>query len=102
MFDYLSCRRGEEHSFILKPATMVARDLKSIANKSSPLQSHLETSGTNMLRIPKNDNENDVSKANKYAVLVSFRCNFSGNMSMKLYIISGNISWIKVKHKKSF
>lgn len=74
---------------------MVARDLKSIANKSSPLQPHLETSGTNMLRIPNNDNENDVSEANKYAVLVSFRCNFSGNMSMKLYNISEQFPRLK-------
>lgn len=56
-------RRGEEHSFILKPATSLWRN-----NSKGP--------SSRLLLSPPSDG---VMLGDKYAVLVSCRCNYTGN-----------------------
>ncbi|KAA3488279.1 Heat-inducible transcription repressor HrcA [Gossypium australe] len=61
--------RGEEHSFILKPVFSMWKDLKTHGEKSKPsaLQPPSMTS----------DRKGSVSVVNHYAVMVSFRCNYT-------------------------
>ena len=61
----LNGRRGEEHSFILKPATSAWKLLK--AQGQSSQSSHLPVEGK---RSP--------LTSDQYAVLVSCRCNYTG------------------------
>nr|KJB50702.1 hypothetical protein B456_008G182900 [Gossypium raimondii] len=65
----LALRRGEEHSFILKPASSVWKDLKIYGgkSKSSTLKPRLKTS----------DKKGSTSNVHKYAIMISCRCNYS-------------------------
>ncbi|TYG90564.1 hypothetical protein ES288_A12G191700v1 [Gossypium darwinii] len=65
----LALRRGEEHSFILKPASSIWKDLKIYGgkSKSSTLKPRLKTS----------DKKGSTSNVHKYAIMVSCRCNYS-------------------------
>ncbi|MBA0751650.1 hypothetical protein Gogos_000561, partial [Gossypium gossypioides] len=65
----LALRRGEEHSFILKPVSSMWKDLKTHGekSKSSALQPPSMTS----------DRKGSVSVVNHYAVMVSCRCNYT-------------------------
>ncbi|KAH1031261.1 hypothetical protein J1N35_043435 [Gossypium stocksii] len=65
----LALRRGEEHSFILKPVCSMWKDLKTHGekSKSSALQPPSMTS----------DRKGSVSVVNHYAVMVSCRCNYT-------------------------
>ncbi|KAK8508178.1 hypothetical protein V6N12_025278 [Hibiscus sabdariffa] len=65
----LALRRGEEHSFILKPVSAIRKDVKTYGEKSKPsgLQSPSLTS----------DRKGSVSIVNHYAVMVSCRCNYT-------------------------
>ncbi|KAG8073503.1 hypothetical protein GUJ93_ZPchr0006g40765 [Zizania palustris] len=72
----LALRRGEEHSFILKPATMSSRDRRS--NTDAPLTLSLpKMNGTaTNISLPK-FGETSSSFPDQYAVLVSYRCNYT-------------------------
>lgn len=71
----LALRRGEEHSFILKPATMPSREQK--VNSDLPLRLSLPImNGTTSNTAPK-VGEPYVTPTDQYAVLVSYRCNFT-------------------------
>ncbi|MBA0744023.1 hypothetical protein Gogos_006665 [Gossypium gossypioides] len=65
----LALRRGEEHSFILKPASSIWKDLKIYGgkSKSSTLKPRLKTS----------DKKGSTSNVHKYAIMISCRCNYS-------------------------
>uniref|UniRef100_J3LK41 Uncharacterized protein n=1 Tax=Oryza brachyantha TaxID=4533 RepID=J3LK41_ORYBR len=72
----LALRRGEEHSFILKPATMSSKDRRF--NSDAPLTLSLPKMNgvaTNV-SVPK-VGDTSVSLADQYAVLVSYRCNYT-------------------------
>uniref|UniRef100_A0A0D3FDY2 Uncharacterized protein n=1 Tax=Oryza barthii TaxID=65489 RepID=A0A0D3FDY2_9ORYZ len=72
----LALRRGEEHSFILKPATMSFRDRRT--NNDAPLTLSLpKMNGTaTNVSLPK-VGETIGSLMDQYAVLVSYRCNYT-------------------------
>lgn len=71
----LSLRRGEEHSFILKPATTVTKDSKSVGERK-PVQSNQRLSLSTPKAIDgKKDPQNP--SADQYAVLVSCHCNYT-------------------------
>ncbi|MBA0727531.1 hypothetical protein Golax_000510 [Gossypium laxum] len=65
----LALRRGEEHSFILKPVSSMWKDLKT----------HGEKSKSSALRPPSmsSDRKGSVLVVNHYAVMVSCRCNYT-------------------------
>ncbi|KAB2047563.1 hypothetical protein ES319_A13G055300v1 [Gossypium barbadense] len=65
----LALRRGEEHSFILKPVSSMWKDLKT----------HGEKSKSSTLQPPSMtfDRKGSVSVVNHYAVMVSCRCNYT-------------------------
>ncbi|KAE8673240.1 protein TWIN LOV 1-like isoform X1 [Hibiscus syriacus] len=65
----LALRRGEEHSFILKPVSSIWKDVKTYGEtyKSSGLQPPSQTSNRKW----------NVSIVNHYAVMVSCRCNYT-------------------------
>ncbi|XVF43052.1 hypothetical protein PTKIN_Ptkin02bG0010000 [Pterospermum kingtungense] len=65
----LALRRGEEHSFILKPASSMWKDLKTYGqrSKSSSLQPPSKAF----------DMKGSVLTGNRYAIMVSCRCNYT-------------------------
>lgn len=72
----LALRRGEEHSFILKPATSLWRSSKG-QNDRSPRSSQSQAgTATSSVHGPSNV-DHGVMFADKYAVLVSCRCNYT-------------------------
>ncbi|XP_024990399.1 uncharacterized protein LOC112524689 isoform X2 [Cynara cardunculus var. scolymus] len=72
----LALRRGEEHSFILKPATSLWRSSKGLIDRS-PRSSHSQAgTATSSVHGPSNV-DRGVMFADKYAVLVSCRCNYT-------------------------
>ncbi|KAK1277179.1 hypothetical protein QJS04_geneDACA020215 [Acorus gramineus] len=73
----LALRRGEEHSFILKPATSLWKDFKVHGTRSYlPTQLRMGNTESNMHVIPK-VSEGISSASGQYAVLVSCRCNYT-------------------------
>ncbi|XP_031284246.1 uncharacterized protein LOC116142970 [Pistacia vera] len=66
----LSLRRGEEHSFILKPASSMCTDRKAYGERSSRSSS---------LHLPSNtfEGKRSASSADQYAIMVSCRCNYT-------------------------
>lgn len=74
----LALRRGEEHSFILKPATSVWNNLK--VHDESPRFPKLQ-SGNSTSKLSLSSNSLDRSKISsnddQYAVMVSCRCNYT-------------------------
>ncbi|KAJ8773769.1 hypothetical protein K2173_006419 [Erythroxylum novogranatense] len=66
----LPLRRGEEHSFILKPVSSTWKNLKAQGEKNSPPSS---------LRLSANTTEGRKSSSNadQYAIMVSCRCNYT-------------------------
>uniref|UniRef100_A0A1D1XN24 3-keto-steroid reductase n=1 Tax=Anthurium amnicola TaxID=1678845 RepID=A0A1D1XN24_9ARAE len=73
----LALRRGEEHSFILKPTTSIARDSKSYSDKGSLPTPFVGISASNLHKITGVADERRVSSIDQYAVLVSCRCNYT-------------------------
>ncbi|KAG9451003.1 hypothetical protein H6P81_010968 [Aristolochia fimbriata] len=76
----LALRRGEEHSFILKPATLVSDSKVSNGrSKSSQLPySRSSSAASSVHSIPKVGEGKRVSKSSdQYAILVSCRCNYT-------------------------
>ncbi|XP_026421677.1 uncharacterized protein LOC113317754 isoform X1 [Papaver somniferum] len=75
----LALRRGEEHSFILKPATSIWRNHKPPGDRSRQLSYSLSASSTasshGSSRVT--EEKKTSSDADQYAVLVSCRCNYS-------------------------
>lgn len=69
----LSLRRGEEHSFILKPVTTTGKSFKAHGEKRS-IQSHQNLSAST---YKVNDVKRVSPSANQYAILVSYRCNYT-------------------------
>lgn len=61
-----NCRRGEEHSFILKPVTSMWKSTKSRGERSMPLP------------YKNFEGKRSSSITDQYAVLVSCRCNYTG------------------------
>ncbi|KAK9276495.1 hypothetical protein L1049_006029 [Liquidambar formosana] len=75
----LALRRGEEHSFILKPATSMWKNLK-VHGESSSQSSHSQAgSAASSLRLPSKivEGKRSASPSDQYAVLVSCRCNYT-------------------------
>ncbi|XP_031122578.1 uncharacterized protein LOC116025486 [Ipomoea triloba] len=74
----LTLRRGEEHSFILKPAACSWKNSKGHSEKSSQL-SHIK--GGNIASASHQssniEGRNTASTADKYAILVSCGCNYT-------------------------
>ncbi|XP_060963224.1 uncharacterized protein LOC115703035 [Cannabis sativa] len=73
----LALRRGEEHSFILKPATSLWRSIKANGEKSTQ-SSQLPTGITSSLHLSQTvEGKRKVFTADQYAIMVSCRCNYS-------------------------
>ncbi|KAL6513858.1 hypothetical protein OROHE_019314 [Orobanche hederae] len=68
----LALRRGEEHSFILKPASTLWKHYKR-PNDSNPRLSNLPAGWLNS----NTEQKHSGSPADQYAVLVSCRCNYT-------------------------
>ncbi|CAK9137081.1 unnamed protein product [Ilex paraguariensis] len=73
----LALRKGEEHSFILKPATSMWKSPKSHGESSSQ-SSHVQAGSVTSSLHPSNiGGKQGVSPADQYAVVVSCRCNYT-------------------------
>jgi len=74
-------RRGEEHSFILKPAISALKKSTVHRDKTARLSLSKARSIPASLQLPPKaiDGKRNISALNKYAVLVSCHCNYSGN-----------------------
>ncbi|CAL0315155.1 unnamed protein product [Lupinus luteus] len=72
----LSLRRGEEHSFILKPATSMWKNVKVQDNKSSQLSKFQSENKTSKLSP---DGKKTPSINDKYVIMVSCRCNYTAS-----------------------
>ncbi|XP_022681069.1 uncharacterized protein LOC101782397 isoform X2 [Setaria italica] len=71
----LALRRGEEHSFILKPATKSSSERRT-NNDAPPALSLPMMTGSTLNTTPK-VGEPYVAVGDQYAVLVSYRCNYT-------------------------
>ncbi|PON67495.1 heat-inducible transcription repressor [Parasponia andersonii] len=75
----LALRSGEEHSFILKPATSLWKNIKATGERSTQ-SSQLQAGTTaSSLHLPSKtvEGKRNVSTAGQYAIMVSCRCNFT-------------------------
>ncbi|KAL8518803.1 hypothetical protein ACS0TY_009959 [Phlomoides rotata] len=73
----LALRRGEEHSFILKPATALSKHSK-VQGDINPRASHATTgNAASICHNPNSEPKHSGSSADEYAVLVSCRCNYT-------------------------
>lgn len=74
-------RRGEEHSFILKPATTLWKNFKTGGDRST--QQSLAQAGnaasSSLLALKTAEGKRAASTADQYAIMVSCRCNYTGN-----------------------
>lgn len=70
-------RRGEEHSFILKPAATLWKHSK-VHNDSSRPSRMTAGSPASSWHNSNIEGKHSVSPADQYAVLVSCRCNYTG------------------------
>lgn len=74
------CRRGEEHSFILKPAISALKKSKIPDDKLTKLHSRAGSKPASFRLPPVAVEETkNISTPHKYAILISCRCNYSGN-----------------------
>ncbi|QCD82715.1 hypothetical protein DEO72_LG2g3055 [Vigna unguiculata] len=73
----LALRRGEEHSFILKPATSMWKNVKiqEEGSQFSKLQSPNSESKSNL--SSKSPDRTKIVSDNQYAIMVSCRCNYT-------------------------
>jgi len=87
-YQHDGCRRGEEHSFILKPATSVLKKSTTYSDKGIKLSRRNAGSKAGSMRLPPKAAEGKriitSSSSDKYAVLISCRCNYSGNSGYPL------------------
>ncbi|KAL6659303.1 hypothetical protein ACP70R_003343 [Stipagrostis hirtigluma subsp. patula] len=72
----LALRRGEEHSFVLKPAAMSARDRRTNSDAPVALSLPKVSSAASSTCTPR-VSETNVAPSDQYAVLVSYRCNYT-------------------------
>ncbi|OIV93922.1 hypothetical protein TanjilG_05625 [Lupinus angustifolius] len=78
----LALRRGEEHSFILKPTTSMYKDLKVEEERSSQLskfQFGNSASKLNLSSKSADKGENALGGGDQYAIMVSCRCNYTAS-----------------------
>ncbi|KAJ7953751.1 Heat-inducible transcription repressor [Quillaja saponaria] len=75
----MALRRGEEHSFILKPATSTWNTLKVHGERSSPSSNvQVRNAASSLGRPPKNvEGRKAASIMDQYAIMVSCRCNYT-------------------------
>lgn len=74
------CRRGEEHSFILKPDIPVIKKSKIPDVRTMKVHSKAGSKATSIGLPPVTiEGTKDISTSHKYAILISCRCNYSGN-----------------------
>ncbi|GMG98541.1 hypothetical protein Nepgr_000381 [Nepenthes gracilis] len=77
-FANLALRKGEEHSFILKPAASMLNSKVHGGRNSQSMHSKTGSRPTSVRFSPKTlEEKNDVSFSDQYAVLVSCRCNYT-------------------------
>lgn len=91
----ISCdRRGEEHSFILKPATTLWKNFKTGGDRST--QQSLAQAGnaasSSRLALKTAEGKRAASTADQYAIMVSCRCNYTGNYIPFSLPYIGNLS----------
>ncbi|KAI4314213.1 hypothetical protein L6164_027147 [Bauhinia variegata] len=77
----LALRRGEEHSFILKTATSMGKNLKVQGERSSQLSKLQSINSSSKLGLSSTslDRKKTASIDDKYAILVSCRCNYTAS-----------------------
>lgn len=76
----LACRRGEEHSFILKPVTSMWKSIKVNAERSTiPSQKKAGNVTSNLGLVSKTVETKKNPTMDQYAINVSCRCNYTGN-----------------------
>ncbi|XP_057949278.1 uncharacterized protein LOC131144579 [Malania oleifera] len=75
----LPLRRGEEHSFILKPATSLWKNIKADSERSSQSPHLMPGNAASSLHLPSKivGGKGTASTTDHYAVVVSCRCNFT-------------------------
>uniref|UniRef100_A0A7N1A0U6 Uncharacterized protein n=1 Tax=Kalanchoe fedtschenkoi TaxID=63787 RepID=A0A7N1A0U6_KALFE len=75
----LALRRGEIHSFILKPATSASKIFKSQIHSSFQSPHSLAGNATSNIRLPSKilDWKKRSSAADQYSLMVSCRCNYT-------------------------
>lgn len=71
----LALRRGEEHSFILRPVNPILKSSNGQSGKS--FRAHSRTAASTWHHFPNVEERNIGSLTDKYAVLVSCRCNYT-------------------------
>ncbi|KAI8562964.1 hypothetical protein RHMOL_Rhmol03G0077000 [Rhododendron molle] len=71
----LALRRGEEHSFIVKPATSMWKTTKGHIERNQ--SSYSQVGSSLSLPITHLEGKQNASTADQYAVLVSCRCNYT-------------------------
>ena len=72
-------RRGEEHSFILKPAIMSSRNRRTNSD-APPTLSLPKTNGAAINASVPRVSDPSIALTDQYAVLVSYRCNYTGEL----------------------
>lgn len=82
-------RRGEEHSFIIKPAISAWRklneqDRRSVRSSSSLSQKHIKNPSS-LLVSSKIIEEKNILSADNYAIMVSCRSNYTGTFGLLRY-----------------
>ncbi|KAI9111778.1 hypothetical protein K1719_017468 [Acacia pycnantha] len=77
----LALRRGEEHSFILKPATSMWKDLKVLGERTSQLSKlQFGNYASNLGLSSKSADRRKISSTDdQYAIMVSCRCNYTAS-----------------------
>ncbi|KAI4328382.1 hypothetical protein L6164_020739 [Bauhinia variegata] len=77
----LALRRGEEHSFILKPATSMRKSLKVQGERSSQLSKLKSVNSASNLSLSFRslDKKKTASIDDQYAIMVSCRCNYTAS-----------------------
>lgn len=85
-------RRGEEHSFILKPATSMWRHGKGHSDGNPRLSRVSAASAASSLPHLNSGAKNNGSPTDQFAVLVSCRCNYTGILMYNLIMFDNNSS----------
>ncbi|KAE9598005.1 hypothetical protein Lalb_Chr16g0392581 [Lupinus albus] len=78
----LALRKGEEHSFILKPVASVYKDLKVQEERNSQLSKlQLGNSDSKLNLSPKSPDKREIALGgnDQYAIMVSCRCNYTAS-----------------------
>lgn len=85
-------RRGEEHSFILKPATSQWKSSIGNTQQGSRLSSFVAGNSSSAWRQSSFEGKHTGASADQYTVLVSCRCNYSGiNYKFGYYLDSCSV-----------